>query len=134
MKRVLLIVGLFGCYTVSAQQKDIFDIQNHLEKKSKKAHLEVNLKVNSKVHNLKTFDFNSHSLPQFQFTLSNGDKVISLPTDNMPCVVPDMKQFKRMPDAGIYYKNRLPGLSPNGRYPGEIPNAAAPFRFTAMNK
>ncbi|MBK8141588.1 MAG: hypothetical protein IPK57_11620 [Chitinophagaceae bacterium] len=34
MKRILLLLGLIGGYAVAAQQKDLFDIEKHLQKKS----------------------------------------------------------------------------------------------------
>jgi hypothetical protein len=54
-------------------------------------------------------------LPQAKLhhILPNGNKVYSLPQDNMPCVVPDMSQFN-MPDVR------------SGMSPYTIPNPAYP--------
>lgn len=46
----------------------------------------------------------SHSTP--------GGKVYIMPVDNMPCLVPDMKQVRRMP--GVY-------VTPDSRMPNAIP-------------
>jgi hypothetical protein len=64
------------------------------------------------------------------FILPNGDKVITLSIDNMPCVVPDMNLFKTMPNP-VYnwnsYGNSLIDL--RQRQPGQIPNGAMPHRM-----
>ena len=44
------------------------------------------------------FNWSPQLIPQAKllYTLSNGNKVYSLPQDNMPCVVPDMSQYNTM--------------------------------------
>lgn len=130
MKTIFLLFGLFGCYGVSAQQKDLFDIEKHLHKKSIQ-------KKGTKHRLLQRDNFNNYkSVPEknpanksytgvLSYTLPNGDKLYSLPTDNMPCVVPDMNQYNIMPNAGtstiVILQNR----------PGIIPNPAKPFKIPA---
>ncbi len=129
MKRILLLLGLIGGYAVAAQQKDLFDIEKHLQKKS--------IERTGKNHRLLLPDnFNNYkSVPEkdpvnksytgvLSHTLPNGDKLYSLPTDNMPCVVPDMNLYNIMPNAGtsttIVLQNR-PGIIPNPAKPYKIP-------------
>ena len=54
-------------------------------------------------------------LPQAKhlYTLPNGNKIISLPQDNMPCVVPDMTAFN-MP---VVKAEIIPYTIPNPAYP-----------------
>ena len=59
---------------------------------------------------------------KLELTLSNGSKVFALPQDNMPCVVPDMKQFS-IPNSA---SNKVRVYSYNG--PGAIPNPAQPHQ------
>lgn len=56
------------------------------------------------------------NIPGKSFTLANGDKVISLPFSNMPCIITDMHQFEVMPNPGNVFnvKQRQKGLIPNG--------------------
>jgi len=130
MKTIFLVFGLFGCYAVSAQQKDLFDIEKHLHKKSIE-------KKGTKHRLLQPDNFNNYkSVPEknpanksytgvLSHTLPNGDKLYSLPTDNMPCVVPDMNQYKIMPNAGTSTKKVLQN------HPGIIPNPTKPFKIPA---
>lgn len=48
------------------------------------------------------------------YHLPDGREVVTLPQDNMPCIVPDLSGFN-MPDAGAYLKEMSPslGLIPN---------------------
>lgn len=66
----------------------------------------------SKSPRLQSIPFATNSIP---FILPNGNKVISLPQDNMPCIIPDMTQFNTPNMAvPVYpYKQKGPGAIPN---------------------
>ena len=122
--------GLFGCYAVSAQQKDLFDIEIYLQKKAaEKSGTNYRLLLPDNFNDyrsvLKKDPVNKIYKCFLSHTLPNGDKLYSLPTDNMPCVVPDMNLYTIMPNAGtsttIVLQNR----------PGIIPNPAKPFKVPA---
>lgn len=133
MKMTFFLFGLLGCYAANAQQKDIFDVQDHLEKKSKgKKEVYVKPLFNKKI-SANLFTGNNYN-DFFPFSLSNGDKVISLPIDNMPCIIPDMKRFKIMPNISTDRNNKLPEISPNDHFPGKIPNPAKTFKVVAIVK
>jgi len=127
MKKIFLVCGVFALYSANAQQKDLFDIEKHLQKKA--------IENNGVKLRQQTFDkfripdpspgtnpiINSHK-ESLSYKLPNNDSVFILPIDNMPCVVPDMKEFNVMPNAGInsniILQNRV----------GQIPNPAMPFK------
>jgi hypothetical protein len=133
MKKIFLLFGLFGCYCGSAQMKDVFDIQKHLEKKSTD-HKPLNVMPLIKNQFSKNL-FKGNKFSELKsYSLLNGDRVIILPIDNMPCVVPDMKQFHTMPEISKNEMNNLPNLLRQNYFPGKIPNAASPFRFSAEGK
>ena len=64
-----------------------------------------------------------HTLLESQAKLShvlpNGNKVYSLPLDNMPCIVPNMEQWKAMPNTSnnksylLDTRRKVPKLIPN---------------------
>lgn len=117
MKKVFLVFGIAAFSSVSAQQKDVFDIERHLQNLTTgKKKPGVNLQ------NQPLFEF--RQLPPNIFnSLSNGDRVMILPGDNMPCVVPG--QFY------LYFTPNLAGanqpLFPRAyqrKQPGAIPNPA----------
>jgi hypothetical protein len=109
MKKIFLIVGFSSFGFTYAQQNDVIDIQKYLENKNKKE------KAGTFTNPLSGAYFPPLCGTYYRdsFTLSNGNKVHSLPQDNMPCVIPDMSQFN-MPVI-------KPGLSPY-----TIPNLAYP--------
>ena len=127
-KLTILAAALTGLsVVVSAQQNDFFDVQKYLQKmhKENKKPQKLTL-IKPSFENL----FINPELPQpnirkFSFTLPNGDKVYTLGQDNMPCIVPDIKQFYCMPNLFNYdqYSQTIP-FPKNA--PGSIPNAALP--------
>lgn len=94
MKKLFLLIGIGAFTGVSAQQKDIFDIQGHLQKKLKQESKIASALPQQKVMPTLPFCGNRNKLSHI---LPNGDKVVMLPIDNMPCVQPDMKQFTVTP-------------------------------------
>ena len=92
MKKAFLFFGIAAFTSASAQQNDLFDIQQHLLKKS----ADNNKLVKKKNIDL-PFIYNPlqiNNSPVDSYTLSNGDKVVILKLDNMPCVQPDMQDRK----------------------------------------
>lgn len=64
------------------------------------------------------------------YFLPNGDKVVILGQDNMPCIIPDMRQFQIMPNYAIGEQFNF-NFSPKRIQPGQIPNGSIPFRMIA---
>lgn len=126
MKKVFLLFGIAAFTAASAQQNDLFDIQKHLLKKQ----AEENKLIENKSINLpsiKPFIFNSppfNNNPVDSYILPNGDKVVISSLDNMPIVVPDMRQFQRMPN--IAYQEQF-NFSPHQVLPGQIPNGSKSY-------
>ena len=128
MKKITLFLTV-TCFAVaaSAQQNDFFDIQKHLQKKRKENMPVINpLLVKPLFQNQVNLfhSVNVNNQRNFSHTLSNGDKVYLLAQDNMPCIIPDMREFMRPYTTGLI-KN--PAFSPNNNI-GKIPNAAIPQR------
>ena len=128
MKKVFLLFGIAAFSSASAQQNDLFDIQKHIQKKILKD------KVKAKKNTQLVFE-NCFAGPQVRklrpnyfpdFILPNGDRVITLPIDNMPCVQPDMRQFQTMPN--VVYDTQF-NFSPQRPKPGQIPNGSVPYRM-----
>lgn len=133
MKKVFLLFGIAAFTSASAQQKDVFDIQKHLDKivKDKKFPRAVT------GPSVKSTDLIDHRFFSYErkpfYTLHNGDKVYVLSGDNMPCVVPDMSQFTIMPnisDPNQYFNSPLF----KNNTPGTIPNAVKPYRLIIASK
>jgi hypothetical protein len=118
MKRLFFIlVSSFSFCILQAQEKALsFDPQKYIEKKKANANQIYDWSLKNKVTNdqLKkllapgfsiTISSNTYNLP-------NGNKVIILPQDNMPCMVPDMKQFN-MPVLKVEVPNTMPNAAIN---------------------
>jgi hypothetical protein len=111
MKKLFFYASVFMATTAAAQQKDIFDIQEHLKHRTtKKAKLPMPV-----------FAAPAPS-PETFMKLSNGDMVY-YGNGQMPCIKPDMSQQYAMPNVSqptFYSYNKL-------QYQlGEIPNGAKP--------
>jgi len=125
MKMIFLLLGVAGFTAASAQDKDLFDIQKHLQKKQGE---------NNKILEKRNFPKPPSKIAPFtrlrarhSHILPNGDKLMLLTQDNMPCIVPDMKQFL-MPNISNpedYFRS-LPLIT---KRPGSIPNAIDPHRI-----
>ena len=131
MSKIFLLFGIAAFSSASAQQQDLFDIQKHIQKKQaedKKAADKIKLVPPP----LASFEFYipyTTNIPGLSYTLPNGDKVVILGQDNMPCIVPDMNQFQTMPNIIWGIKNSHCYLLPPVRKPGQIPNGALPFKM-----
>lgn len=91
MKNILLLLGIAGFYTATAQQKDVFDINEYLLKDKPG----VNLREKAILKPGLTFNISNNKKPEDSYLLPNGDKVVALPQDRMPCVVPSLKEYTR---------------------------------------
>jgi hypothetical protein len=116
MKKLFFVLLRSFCFcSLYAQEKAMpFDPKNYLEQKTATTNPVYEWSLKNKVTDE---EFKKLLLPGFNITISgntynlpNGNKVIILPQDNMPCVVPDMKQFN------------MPLLKPE--VPATMPNAA----------
>lgn len=120
MKKVFLLLGIAGFTTASAQQKDVFDINAYLKKKTAdKSKLAPPSKQNFKKNNFFEIDANK-KLPKNSYLIGNGDRIYSSPGYHMPIVVTDMRQFNRMPNAITGITLEIVSLT-------KMPNAAPPF-------
>jgi hypothetical protein len=106
MKKILLVIAVFSFGLIHAQQKDVFDIQKYLEKKSAD---DKNAIINSP-YVLKPLAGTNNQTVWF---VENGNTVTILPQDNMPCIVPDMSQYN-MP---VVKATIQPYNIPNPAYP-----------------
>lgn len=123
MKKVFLLIGVAGFYSASGQQNNLFDEQKHLQKKGKQDMPLLKLSPAFKPLSVS---------PSLSYTLQNGDKMLFLPVDNMPCIIPDMSQFKTMPNAVVTLLNF--SLENVNNKPGDIPNAAPPQQPLVQRK
>ena len=129
MKKIFLLFGVVTFSFAIAQQKDVFDINRHiqgvLKNKSTSSTGQKTFKTDKTIIAGLT-----HSQPKQSYILPNGDKVNVLSGDNMPCVIPEMKQFTIMPNISnpneyfetLFFRQHLPG---------NIPNAVKPYRLIA---
>jgi hypothetical protein len=128
MKKVFILFGIAAFSSASAQQNDVFDIQKHIQQKI------VKEKEKAEKTIFKGFDKcwgtslskRTRLTNMRDFILPNGDKVITLPIDNMPCVQPDLHQFQTMPN--VAYDKPF-NFSPQRPKPGQIPNGAKQYRM-----
>ena len=121
MKKALFIFGLAGFHAAGAQSPGIFNAEDYLKKKSKASNLHSYITtspfINQNINN----------------PLTTGSSIIILPTDNMPCLKPDMSQFTLMPNAAGNTNQLMALLNDNTR-PGNIPNVAPPKREYYLGK
>lgn len=125
MKKVFLLLGIAGFTTASAQQKDVFDINEYLKKKNaEKSIIVPKIKLGFQKPNI--FQRNPNKIsPGYFYSLPNGDKVYSSPSYHMPIIVPDMRQFNKMPTVTMGQRPDIVELT-------KIPNAALPFSIPPM--
>ena len=130
MKKLPLLLAL-SCLTLgaSAQQKDFFDVQKYLQKKSK----EKTPVAKPLVHFEPSLQNFQTSLPQLMISqnklshiLANGDKVYLLLQDNMPCITTEINRF----DIGNVYKEHTitTPFTVYNNLPGSMPNVSVPYR------
>lgn len=108
MKKILFLFGVAGFYTATAQQTDVFDINQYLLKHKPR----INLQSKIQLKPGKTLRNSINKNPGDTYRLANGDKVVALPQDRMPCVLPSLKEY---PWANIskYDKGLLENLPGN---------------------
>lgn len=128
MKKVFLLFGVAAFSSVAAQEKDLFDVQKHLQDKQNKGKQQVEKKAPA-LPLSKPFTFLNpvYGLESSQ-PFSNGNTIIILGIDNMPCIKPDMNLFKTMPNVADNSPFNF-NYSPNRIQPGQMPNGSNPFRF-----
>ena len=121
MKKVFLLFGLAAFSSASAQQKEVFDINRHIQEVLKNKGASG---TNPKIFNAML----THSQTKQSYILPNGDKIHVLSDDNMPCVIPDMNQFTIMPNISnpneyfetLFFRQHLPGNIPNAVLPHQL--------------
>lgn len=124
MKKLILVFGLGGFFSASAQQQELFDISKHL--RNKNTNNPILKKIPSLPYQPSSPDLDPligfKTQPLIQFYNVNAEKVV--PFYNIPCVKPDMNLFKLMPNPGLltFPSKQLP----HNLLPGDIPNAAWP--------
>lgn len=131
MRKIFFVSGVFALCSANAQQKDLFDIEKHLQKKTtEKTRLKPGQETPRKFmrpdSSPGSYSIINSDKGTFSYKLPNNDRVYILPTDNMPCIVPDMKEYDVMPNAGsnsnILLQNPI----------GQIPNPAKPFKGSTI--
>lgn len=131
MKRLTLFLTVTS-FTIaaSAQQDDFFDIQKHLQKKRKENKPAIQPLLAKPLLQNKATAFqliNWYNQRKLSHLLENGDKIYLLSQDNMPCIIPDMKQFNT-PNVSKRHSNfYIPFLPKNTL--GAIPNAASQHKI-----
>lgn len=113
MKILFLLFGIVASTAVHAQQKELFNIEEHLQKKMAEAFTlpappqpVVPVKIQSVTPVL--------PVQPFTYTLTNKD-VVHYGNGTMPCVKPDSNQFPNLANAGDTGKDMLlNGPMPNG--------------------
>jgi hypothetical protein len=125
MKKVFLLFGIAAFGSASAQQKDAFDFNGRFKELIYKKGDSVFV-INPSAIIMNTNTGSAGQGYNFSYTLNNGDKVFVLNVDNMPCVVPDMNQFKVMPNIARPDENFMAQIGKQN-LSGKIPNPAPPF-------
>lgn len=103
-----------GIFQAAAQQKDIFDADQYLQKKR--------FDKKSKEFQIPPATlFQIHKGRNYQNTFRAIQNNIFYHTGNMPCIRPDMRQFKTMPNladniAVWDFRKKGPGVIPNPAY------------------
>lgn len=97
MKKLFLIFCLAGSTAISAQQKDLFNIEEHLKKKiAESITVPEPGKLISPAHNPATTGI----LPvqPLSYTVAGNDVVVYYGNGTMPCVKPVMNQIYSTPN------------------------------------
>jgi hypothetical protein len=123
MKKILLISAvLFSLQCFSQQPK--YDYKKLKETLSKGMHLPLNQNKQDQIISTDSVSrffkkYNMRSIGALSLLHSNGNKIYSLPQDNMPCLVPDLSRTNyRMPVLmnGI----KITGMPPGSQIPVPI--------------
>lgn len=123
MKKTFLVFGIAAFSSASAQQKDLFDINKHLQKITAEKNFPAYNSNSNAVTVLTGKDF--LQLPQQSYyLLPNGDKFRTLSGDNMPCIIPGKRYTHFTPNPALATS---PGLLLHPKdLPGAIPNSGFP--------
>jgi len=125
MKKILFIISILAFWFACAQQNDFLDIQKQIEKRIKD---DKKQKEKQQLRDFRLISFHQQfSQAKLLQVLPNGNKIYSLPLDNMPCIVPDMSQFNtpNLADRSLTLKSNIPG---------RIPNPVIPYRIIPQGK
>jgi hypothetical protein len=113
MKKMFLFIGINSFYSVNGQQKELFDIDRHLQNKSTK-------KAPLKLYDKPAIEFKSNRNHfTLNYMLPNGDKVFTSPGYNMPVIIPGNSLVYNMPT--LYIPGFKDSLQKQRNY---IPNPA----------
>ena len=127
MKKVFLLFGIAAFSSASAQQKDVFDIQKHLDKMVK------DKKISGGIFNpfnkpapVTNYGYSPNN-QKLSHILPGGDKVFLLSQDNMLCVIPreTLSIMPNISDPDKYFESPLF----RNDTPGSIPNVVRPYRI-----
>lgn len=117
MKKILLIASIFSFGFAAAQEPYVIDadkfLQNHKQVSPFKQDANPDLQTLLKDYYSR---MKSVAQPKF-YTLPNGNRVYTLPQDNMPCIVSYSGNYN------------MPNPAPHD-LPRVMPNPAIPFRLT----
>jgi hypothetical protein len=117
MKSIFLVIGVVAFTSATGQQKELFDIQDHLLKKN--AELKKSNTPNIPLIPYSELFPKTNPLlsgqPYDSFQLPNGDLVITMQPGAMPVIKPDMRLFQTMPNPGL--GNFTTHSIPNGAIP-----------------
>lgn len=105
MKRLFLVAMLFSGYAATAQEQLVKTYNYYRTDTTGKDYFSPKSNINPR-----------GLLPQatFSHNTSRG-KIYTLPIDNMPCLVPDMKQVATMPGQYSMPEGRMPNAIPRQR-------------------
>ncbi len=111
-KTIFFLVACFACLFAVAQQRELPSYQEFFIKKKS------SFSTFPKSFTLPQRSVQQNKLPdwvqpKFSHSLPNGNVVITLPQDNMPCVVPAMENYN-MPVAkvGLDYDKQIHAVPP----------------------
>jgi len=120
MRKIFFLLSITLSGAASAQQQDIFDIQQHLQ--SKKPQFP---KQQNPVTLNQTISVPPLSVPGHSLSLPLG-AVLEYSDGTMPCIKVNMDQFRTMPNLAdtdkVYTIEWLTRI-----HPGQMPNAAVPY-------
>lgn len=123
MRKIFFLLFITVSAAASAQQQDIFDIQQHLQSKKP-----LFPKLQNPVPFIKTTSVPPVSVPDHSLSLSQG-AVVEYGNGTMPCIKVDMAQFCTMPNV-VYMNKAFIAENLTQIQPGQIPNGAIPrLRF-----
>ncbi|MCX6319247.1 MAG: hypothetical protein NTW29_18360 [Bacteroidetes bacterium] len=114
MKLITCTLLIFTGLSAAAQQKDLFNVEEYLQKNSKLPLLQKELQTSPVIQQ----DSNKVTLPvqPLSYQLPNQD-VVYYGNGTMPCVKPDMSQFKYKYPPSVHQLPYTEGTMPNAALP-----------------